>query len=278
MTTGILHLAAASATSGWLSLPRQFGMTTLIACGVILVVALAGFIILLARRKSWLRMMDSDALFIERLNGSPHVLAVYQDEQKFENSPRWAVYLAGCRELAYYLIGSDKLDRNFAMRLRAAGRITPSQMAAVSRAMQHRAGESALDMESMHPPVFSCGALLPWIGLLGSVAVFCDSAMNPEVTGWDFTRLVFPALLPLVFSIILALGLIIASRSQARTLREEVARLELFPLELGGSMERAFVDHRQQLDELPSLASLGSPETPSFSLPPSDSGPKNTRA
>jgi hypothetical protein len=189
---------------------------------------------------------------------------------EFRGSPRWQVYLAGCRELAFHLIGSDQVEKNFATRLRAAGRITGSQMNTVRRAMERAAGEIGLDYQSVTKPNDGSGSGIRLIGFLFSMAVFAEAVLNPSSRAGDFSHQILPALIPLALALILSQMISAAASGLLRRTSTSVARLKLFPAELSIMIERAFVDHDLHSTEVPSVTALGAPVFPGFDLPPSD--------
>lgn len=213
---------------------------------------------------------EADRIFLSSFRDSAHVLATFQDGVEFQGSPRWQIYLAGCRELAFHLIGSDRVEKNFAMRLRAAGRISCSQMSTVRRAMKRAAGEIRLDYQAVTEPRGQADLIIRRTGLLLSIAVFVETALNSTGAPAAFPRLILPALLPFAVSIVLSLMVSAASGSLIRRNATAATRIELFPAELSIMMERAFVDFGSHNAELPSVSGLGAPVSPGFSLPPSD--------
>jgi hypothetical protein len=162
------------------------------------------------------------------------------------------------------------VEKNFPTRLRAAGRISPSQMSAVLRAMRLASAECTLTLRTLLPGAFLCGLPLPFLGLLGSVAVVLIIMARHPSHEMDLLHLLQAAAPPLVLSVIALLILLPLGRSLTAQLRDHETRVQLFPLSLANLFERVFVDHRQSLDELPSVAGLGAPHLPSLSVPPTD--------
>jgi hypothetical protein len=254
----------------WMAALDENAPAIAMASCVVLVLAVIAGTFLFMRRRDMDALQQTDESFVSALQGAPHLLSIYQDQQPFHGSPRWQIYLAACRELCFYLIGTDQVEKNFPTRLRAAGRIMPSQMTAVVRAMRLAAGECALALRTLSPNAFFGGLALPLVGLLGSLAVFLSIALRKPASDLDAVHLLMPASIPFLLSVFALLLLLPLSLGLANRLSAHAARLHLFPLSLANLMERVFVDHRQSMEELPSVAGLGAPHVPSLSLPPAE--------
>jgi len=245
--------------------------TIALSCTVLLVLGVFAFTLLLTRRRDVDSILQADQEFSSALLSSQHALTLYQEQRGFVGSLRWQVYLAACRELCFYLLGTDQVEKNFGTRLRAAGRITPSQMSAVIRAMRLTSGECVLALQSLAPGSFLSGSLLPFIGLLGSLAVAMSASFRAASSEASAFQILAPAALPFVLSIVIMLVLLPLARGLERQLKAHEARLQLFPLSFANVLERVFVDHRQMMDDLPSVGELGMPDRPNLSLPPTAS-------
>ena len=247
------------------------GLPAAATSGLLVLMALLALVHTFARRRRAAGFKETDNVFLTAFYDSAHVLAIFQDGMEFHGSPRWQVYRAGCRELAFNLIGSDRVEKNFSTRLRAAGRISGSQMDTVRRAMDRAAGEIAQDYRSVTTPADGAVSVIRWTGLLFGIAVFAEAALRSGGAQADLLQLVLPALLPLAVSILLSLIVTASNATVRRRTSVDAARLHYFPAELSIMMERTFVDHGLHAGEFPSVAALGTPVPPGFDLPPSDS-------
>lgn len=246
------------------------GLPAVTACGLLVLLALLSLVHTFTRRRRAAGFKETDNSFLTAFYDSAHVLALFQDGMEFHGSPRWQVYRAGCRELAFHLIGSDRVEKNFATRLRAAGRISGSQMDTVRRAMERAAGEISLDYESATTPIRGAASFIRWIGLLLGIAVIAEAVLRSSDKQVDHLQIILPALLPLSVSILLSLIVAVAAARVLRRTSADAARLHHFPAELSIMMERTFVDHGVHSAELPSVAGLGAPVFPGFDIPPSE--------
>ncbi len=256
----------------WASGP---GLPTTTACGLLLLLAFILLIRIFSRRRSTMDFGEADENFFDTFRNSAHVLAIFQDSVEFKGSPHWQVYLAGCRELAFHLIGTDRVEQNFAIRLSAAGRISSSQLKTVQRAMKRAADEIELNFQSVTSPDPKAGSFIRWAGLTLGMAVFAEAVLHHADALFDLPHLIPPALLPIGLSILLSLMVSASAACLLRRTTAAAARLQLFPAELSILIERTFVDHGIHSADLPSVASLGAPAAPSFNLPPSDSSTRH---
>ncbi|HSJ00920.1 MAG: hypothetical protein ACAI34_22485 [Verrucomicrobium sp.] len=245
------------------SLPKELSLPTLIVCGLVTAWAIVCWARLLGSAVQLQRAAAADEEFLKAHQESSHSLEVYQDELVFANSPKHAVYVVSSRELAFHLMGADTLDKNFAMRLRAAGRITPSQMDSVRKVQERTAASMGRDLGSN---LGGAGVnALPYVGLLGTLAgVLLTGTAVPG------TMLLVGAVLPMGLAVLLFIPLMIWHNALVERVwraREEVGD---FSVELAAQFDRAFVDHRKPLESLPSLDSMVGTDGPTFSLPPSD--------
>src|SRR5688500_16476423 len=58
-------------------------------------------------------------------------LRLFADRARFDGAPVFSVYKAGCRELAFQLLGSEEVDETFRGRLDTTPKISPAQMRVV---------------------------------------------------------------------------------------------------------------------------------------------------
>src|SRR5688572_24080514 len=86
--------------------------------------------------------------FIELFRADRQPLHLFWDRARFDGTPVFSVYKAGCRELCFQLLGSAEVDETFRARLETATKISASQMRMVQTAMERAVGENALRLES----------------------------------------------------------------------------------------------------------------------------------
>ncbi|HEX8280051.1 MAG TPA: MotA/TolQ/ExbB proton channel family protein, partial [Chthoniobacterales bacterium] len=110
-------------------------------------------------------------------------LRLFESNARFSGSPLFAVYRAGCEELAFQLLGSTEVDETFRARLDVADKITPAQMGAVNAAMERAVGETALGLESQMILLATAVSGAPFLGLLGTVWGVMDAFTDVAVAG-----------------------------------------------------------------------------------------------
>lgn len=243
---------------------QQFSPLTWTACAIILVMAVLCYARLLLTTLRLRHAAAEDAEFFDAYEASAHSLALFQERRAFINSPSHALYETGCKELCLHLLGTDLVDNQFTARLSAAGRISPSQMDAVRRAMKQ-----TLDRTLLQLPV-NVGTLslasLPLFGFVGSSIIWMEDAR----LGKDFS--LFPSLAPFTIGLLLCWPVIAWQLALAFRVRHDAARIRNFASDLSRLFDRAFVDHRSPMDTLPSLGHMG----PTFAESPSPSAPAKT--
>lgn len=181
-------------------------------------------------------------------------LRIYEQGVHFEGSPLYDIYKAGCAELCFQMLGSMEVDETFKARLETADKITPSQMRAVSVAMERAVGESALKLESQMIILSTAVSGAPFVGLLGTVWGVMDAfsgiaqsgsaslaAMAPGVSG---------ALITTVVGLLVAIPAMFGYNFLVTSVRSMVVQADNFAAELSSEIEHRFVQHgpRRSID------------------------------
>ncbi len=243
---------------------EQMNALALIGCAILLLMLVAYVGRYLRRGYTLRQAIERDSSFLHGFAGGQHSLSLFQEGSQFAGSPRYAVYEAGSKELAFHLVGTDVPDRNFPTTLRSAGRITPSHMDAVRRSMDQAVTTGGRQ--------FSLG--------LGGASLHALPAMGAAITllawtedaGAGRTPPLAATLIPLTLATLLFALLMPWHNFLVRRVRTIVAGMQDFAASLAATFDRAYVDHRKPLETLPSLDTMRLADGPNFSLPPSDSG------
>ncbi|MFZ4766753.1 MAG: hypothetical protein ACOYMN_17515 [Roseimicrobium sp.] len=248
--------------SGLQNALAEMELVPALSCGLLGVLMVATVSRWVARGSRLSTASRMDAVFDNMFRGSAHALALYQEGKGVEGSPCSTIYQNACRELAYQLLGTDDVDKSFALRLRGAGRITPAQYGGVQRAIRRSvadasrwfrgglAGGNAVTLLQLG----GCGALLGILDHVGEGTLNLDTAAAS----------LWPAALALFFSAVSnAWRLRLVQRAD-----DVAAKLDDFALELAAMFDRVYVDHRQPMETLPSLDGMGMVEGPSFNQAP----------
>jgi biopolymer transport protein ExbB/TolQ len=174
-------------------------------------------------------------------------LRIYEQGVRFEGSPLYEIYKAGCGELCFQMLGSMEVDETFRARLESAEKITPAQMRAVVVAMERAVGEAGLKLESQMIILSTAVSGAPFLGLLGTVWGVMDAfsgiaksgsanlaAMAPGVSG---------ALITTVVALLVAIPAMFGYNFLITSLRAAIVESENFAAELGSEIEHRYVDH-----------------------------------
>ncbi len=184
--------------------------------------------------------------FLRRFRVARKPLAIYQNREIYSNSPAYAVYLAGCKELTFHLLGTPELDDTFSSRLAEADRISATAMNAVRSAMEREVGEQALRLEDRMTVLATAVSGAPFLGLLGTVWGVMDTfsaiaasnnasltTMAPGVSG---------ALITTVTGLLVAIPAMFGYNFLVVTLRGMILQLDNFAAELASSFDHRYLD------------------------------------
>ena len=185
--------------------------------------------------------------FLDLFRTNRQPLSLYQERARFAGTPIFSVYVAGCRELCFQLLGSHEVDETFRGRLDAAPRMTPAQMRVVSTAMERAVGENALKLESQMIVLATAVSGAPFLGLLGTVwgvmDTFGDVAMAGQANLTAMAPGVSAALITTVTGLLVAIPAMFGYNYLVTTLRGMIVELDNFAAELASEFEHQFVDH-----------------------------------
>ena len=189
--------------------------------------------------------------FLNRFRTARKPLAIYQNRELYPDSPTYAVYLAGCKELTFHLLGTPELDDTFATRLAEAERISPVAMNAVRSALEREVGEQALRMEDRMTVLATAVSGAPFLGLLGTVWGVMDtfSAIAAEHSASLTTMApgVSGALITTVTGLLVAIPAMFGYNFLVVTIRGMTVELDNFAGELASSFDHRFLDTRSQV-------------------------------
>jgi biopolymer transport protein ExbB/TolQ len=189
--------------------------------------------------------------FLKRFRTARKPLAVYQTREAYLDSPSYAVYLAGCRELTFHLLGTTEIDDTFSTRLSEAERISSVAMNAVRSALEREVGEQALRMEDRMTVLATAVSGAPFLGLLGTVWGVMDTfsaiaasnsasltTMAPGVSG---------ALITTVTGLLVAIPAMFGYNFLVNTIRGMTVELDNFAGELAAAFDHRYLDTGSRL-------------------------------
>ena len=129
------------------------------------------------------RARVATASFLRRFRAARKPLAIYQSRDVYADSPAYHVYLAGCRELTFHLLGTTEIDDTFTQRVAEADPVSPVAMTAVRSALEREVGEQALRLEDRMTVLATAVSGAPFLGLLGTVWGVMDTFSGIAAAG-----------------------------------------------------------------------------------------------
>jgi biopolymer transport protein TolQ len=183
---------------------------------------------------------------LRRFRTARKPLAIYQSREAYPGSPAYAVYLAGCRELTFHLLGTTEIDDTFSSRLAEAERISPTAMNSVRSAMEREVGEQALKLEDRMTVLATAVSGAPFLGLLGTVWGVMDTFSGIALAGHPDLAAMAPgvsgALITTVTGLLVAIPAMFGYNFLVVTLRGMTVELDNFAAELASSFDHRYLD------------------------------------
>lgn len=185
--------------------------------------------------------------FLQRFRSERHPLRIYESKVRFDGSPLYAIYRAGCRELTFHLMGASEVDDTFWARLEIAERITPAQMRVVTTAMERAVGESALRLEAQMILLATAVSGAPFLGLLGTVWGVMDTFSGVAIAGSANLAAMAPgvsgALITTVTGLLVAIPAMFGYNFLVTSIRTLIVQNDNFAAELASEFEHKYVNH-----------------------------------
>ena len=185
--------------------------------------------------------------FLQLFRADRQPLRIYTDRMRFEGSPIFTVYKAGCRELTFQLLGSAEVDETFRARLDIAQKVSPAQMRVVTTAMERAVGETALKIESQMIVLATAVSGAPFLGLLGTVWGVMETFAGVAEAGKANLAAMAPgvsaALITTVTGLLVAIPAMFGYNYLVTTIRGMIVELDNFAAELASALEHKYVDH-----------------------------------
>jgi biopolymer transport protein ExbB/TolQ len=174
-------------------------------------------------------------------------LRLYSLGARFDGTPLYEVYLAGCEELTFHLLGSSEVDETFRGRLESAPLISPAQMRAVESAMERAVGECSLRLESRMILLASAVSGAPFLGLLGTVWGVMDTFGDVAAAGSANLTAMAPgvsaALITTVTGLLVAIPAMFGYNFLVTSIRAMTVEMDNFAAELSSEFAHRYVDH-----------------------------------
>jgi biopolymer transport protein TolQ len=183
---------------------------------------------------------------LRRFRTARKPLAIYQSREAYPGAPAYAVYLAGCRELTFHLLGTTEIDDTFSSRLAEADKISPTAMNSVRSAMEREVGEQALKLEDRMTVLATAVSGAPFLGLLGTVWGVMDTFSGVAIAGHATMAAMAPgvsgALITTVTGLLVAIPAMFGYNFLVVTLRGMTVELDNFAAELASSFDHRYLD------------------------------------
>jgi biopolymer transport protein ExbB/TolQ len=188
--------------------------------------------------------------FLALFRADRQPLHLFWERARFEGTPVFSVYRAGCRELCYQMLGSAEVDETFRARLETAPKISSSQMRVVQTALERAVGENALRLESQMILLATAVSGAPFLGLLGTVwgvmDTFSDVARAGSANLTAMAPGVSAALITTVTGLLVAIPAMFGYNFLVTTIRAMIVELDNFAAELTSAFEHRYVDHGER--------------------------------
>jgi biopolymer transport protein ExbB/TolQ len=174
-------------------------------------------------------------------------LRLYTLGARFDGTPLYDVYLAGCEELTFHLLGSPEVDETFRARLEIASPISSAQMRSVESAMERAVGESSLRLESQMILLASAVSGAPFLGLLGTVWGVMDTFGDVAAAGSANLAAMAPgvsaALITTVTGLLVAIPAMFGYNFLVTSIRGMTVDMDNFASELSSEFAHRYVEH-----------------------------------
>lgn len=237
---------------------RESTLSGMVVCACLLVLSCFSWAVMITKLRVILRTRKQSRQFLRLFRSSSSPMHIYAEGHAFQGSPHFAVYLAGCRETAFQLLGSTEVDATFQTRLDRAGKLSPDQVASVEAAMERSVGESVLRLESQMTLLATTVSGAPFLGLLGTVWGVMDTfggvaAAEGAASLKTMAPGVSAALVTTVVGLLVAIPAMFGYNFLVNSIRKVVAELDNFSGELAGHIRRchASLGRRQPIEASP---------------------------
>ena len=219
-----------------------------IVCVVLAVLSCFSWAVMVSKMRVVSRADRRDQTFLEKFRGERDPIKLYEREESVKGSPMAGIYQAGARELSFHLLGSSETDETFRSRLESAGRLRPSQLEAVSNAMDRAVSGAAGRLESQMSVLATAVSGAPFLGLLGTVWGVMDTFSGvASSSGVASLKTMAPgvsaALVTTVVALLVAIPAMFGYNYLVNRIRGMIMGFDNFAAELRLDFERWYVDH-----------------------------------
>ncbi len=221
-----------------------------IIIGVLFVASIFSWSVMLTKFRLLRHAQRQNARFLREFRLDRQPLRLYAEQHRFDGSPLWAVYRAGCKEMSFQILGSPEVDDTFRGRLDIADKISPAQMRAVAAAMERGVGETALKIEGQMILLATAVSGPPFLGLLGTVWGVMDTFSGVAMAGQANLAAMAPgvsgALLTTVTALLVAIPAMFGYNFLVTSIRAMIVQMDNFAAEIASEFEHKYVEHGER--------------------------------
>ncbi len=220
----------------------------LVICIILLIISSFTWTVMVTKFRTVLKARRASDRFLALFRSSKDPLSAYASGVRAEDAPLFRVYEAGSKELACQIMGEWEVDESFQARIRASGKMSPTQMEGVKLAMERAAGEGVQRLESSMTLLATAVSGAPFLGLLGTVWGVMDTFVGVAAAevGAGLASMapgVASALVTTVVALLVAIPAMFGYNFLAHCIKSTVVELDNFSAEFCGMLDRHYVDH-----------------------------------
>ena len=258
------------AESGFWFAIKESSWPGVVVCVVLAVLSCFSWAVMVSKMRVVSKASRRDRRFLAGYRDKRDPLNLYEMDETVSGSPAAGVYQAGARELSFNLLGSSETDETFRARLDESGRLRPSQLEAVSNAMDRAVSGATGRLESQMSVLATAVSGAPFLGLLGTVWGVMDTfSAVASSEGVANLKTMAPgvsaALVTTVVALLVAIPAMFGYNYLVNRIRGMVMGLDNFAAELRLDFERWYVDHAVE-NRLPAAA-IGASALPEINEP-----------
>ncbi len=187
--------------------------------------------------------------FLADFRRDPNPLAIFIRGARYDGSPLFNIYGAGCGELAFQKTGSTEIDETFADRMKSSTRLSATAMSSVRSAMERAVGENALRLEDKMVLLATAVSGAPFLGLLGTVWGVMDTFSGVAQAGSATLQAMAPgvsgALITTVTGLLVAIPAMFGYNFLVATIRAITVEMDNFAAEFAATVEHLYLEARR---------------------------------
>jgi len=243
----------------------------LIIVVVLVLLSIVSWSVMFTKVSMVMKARSRNRRFYYAFRNAKNMLAAYESNAVLPGSPLFAIYRAGCRELAFHLLGTADPTDAAKAQMNSAVDISPEQLEAVRCEMDRSIGESVVELENRMNFLATAVSGAPFLGLLGTVWGVMETfsgmasaqgpanlqAMAPGVAA---------ALVTTVIGLLVAIPAMFGYNYLVNRIRGLILEMNNFAAELTTAFERRFVRYAPRMVE--SHAAYQSPAPAPYQEPP----------